>query len=158
METVYLASDHAGFLRKEEIKKLLVSKKIPVADMGPSELNPDDDYPDFGQKVVGAVRAGKGTGILVCDTGIGMDILANKIRGIRAALSTNPFMAKRAKLHNDANVLVIGAEVNTWEQTEEIVMTWLFTEFSKEERHVRRLKKIEEFAHRHAQSHPGNFN
>ena len=65
METVFIASDHAGFLRKEEIKKLLKSKKIPFEDLGPAQFDPGDDYPDFGEKVVYVVKAGKGVGILV---------------------------------------------------------------------------------------------
>jgi len=149
MERVFIASDHAGYLRKEEIKKLLKSKKIPVEDMGPDKFDPSDDYPDFGDKVVEAVKRGKGIGILVCDTGIGMDILANKHRGIRASLAANAFMAKRAKLHNNANVLVLGEDISDWPTTEQIVMTWLLTPFSGEERHVRRLNKIEEIERRH---------
>lgn len=149
MEKVYIASDHAGFLRKEEVKKLLQGKKIPLEDLGPAQFDPGDDYPDFGDKVVDVVKTGKGVGILVCDTGIGMDILANKHRGIRAALATNAFMAKRSRLHNDANVLVLGEEITDWSTTEQIVMTWLLTPFSGEERHVRRLKKIEEIESKH---------
>ena len=139
---VFIASDHAGFLRKEEVKNLLKSKRIEFEDLGPAELEPGDDYPDFGGKVAEAVAAGKGVGILACDTGIGMDIVANKHTGVRASLATNAFMAKRAKEHNNANVLVIGAEINDWTTTEQIVMTWLLTPFSNEERHKRRLEKI----------------
>lgn len=144
MEHVFLAADHAGFLRKEEIKNLLLSKKWPITDLGPAEFDPADDYPDFGDKVVEEVKRGRGVGILICDTGIGMDILANKHRGIRASLCSNAFMAKRARQHNDANILVLGEDVSDWATTEQIVMTWLLTPFSGEERHVRRLKKIEE--------------
>jgi RpiB/LacA/LacB family sugar-phosphate isomerase len=142
IKKVYLASDHAGFLRKEEIKKLLQDKKIAVEDCGPAGLAPGDDYPDYGRKVAKEVAAGKGVGILVCDTGIGMDMVANKHTGVRASLATNAFMAKRAKEHNDANVLVVGSDVSDWATTEQIVMTWLLTPFSGEERHRRRLDKI----------------
>jgi RpiB/LacA/LacB family sugar-phosphate isomerase len=146
---VFIASDHAGFLRKEEIKNLLKSKKIAFEDLGPAELEPGDDYPDFGQKVAEAVSTGKGIGILICDTGIGMDIVANKHKGVRASLATNAFMAKRAKEHNNANILVLGSEVSDWTASEQIVMTWLLTPFSGEERHIRRLKKIEEIEAKH---------
>lgn len=149
MDKIFVASDHAGFLRKEEIKKLLQSKKISVEDLGPERFDPDDDYPDFGKKVVERVKSGQGIGILICDTGIGMDILANKHQGIRASLAVNAFMAKRAREHNNANVLVLGQDITDWPTTEQIVMTWLLTPFSGEERHVRRLKKIEEAEGRH---------
>jgi len=144
MQTVLLGSDHAGFLRKEEIKGLLKAKKLPFEDLGPGQLDPGDDYPVYGKKVAEAVGKGTGVGILVCDTGIGMDIVANKHKGVRASLATNAFMAKRAKEHNNANLLVLGAEVNDWMTTEQIVMTWLLTPFSGEERHVKRLKQIED--------------
>lgn len=144
MDIVFIASDHAGYLRKEEIKNLLKSKKMEYEDLGPAALEPGDDYPDFGKKVAQAVSSGKGVGILICDTGIGMDIVANKYKAVRASLATNAFMAKRAREHNNANVLVIGSEVNDWTTTEQIVMTWLLTPFSREERHARRLKKIGE--------------
>ncbi len=143
MEKIFIAADHAGYSRKEEIKQLLKAKKIEFEDMGPIELEPADDYPNYGKKVAEAVAAGKGIGILICDTGIGMDMVANKLKGVRASLATNVFMAKRGKEHNNANVLVLSAEINDWTSTEQIVMTWLLTPFSDEERHRRRLEKIE---------------
>jgi ribose 5-phosphate isomerase B len=140
---IFLGADHAGFETKELIKELLHQIEVPFEDLGAEALIPGDDYPDYAQRVAIRVSRGFGTGILVCDTGIGMDIAANKVKGVRAALCTSVFMAQRSREHNNSNVLVLGKELNTPAEINEIVRMWLDTPFSREERHIQRLKKID---------------
>ncbi len=140
---IFLGADHAGFETKDLIKDLLHQIEVPFEDLGAEVLLPGDDYVDYAQKVAVRVAKGFGQGILICDTGIGMDIAANKIKGVRAALCTSVFMAQRSKEHNNANILVLGAAVNTPVEINEIVRVWLDTQFSGDERHIQRLKKIE---------------
>lgn len=141
---VYVASDHAGWHLKKRIVEWLEAGEYSVEDLGPEELVKGDDYPDFAKKLCEKVLLNGGTkGILICDTGIGMSIAANRYKGIRAALVTSDFMARRSREHNNANVLVLGTELNTFEELEKILNTWLTTNFSGEERHKRRLEKIE---------------
>ena len=103
------------------------------------------DYPEYAKKVCGAINRGEcEKGILVCGTGIGISIAANKIKGIRAALCTDCFMAEATRLHNDANVLALGGRVVGPGLALKIVDTFLDTPFSNEERHIRRIKAIEE--------------
>jgi len=104
---LFIGSDHGGLEMKEELVKVLASRNLPVNDCGTT--NGDSvDYPDFAEKVAGAVSRGEAErGILVCGTGIGMSIVANKFPGVRAALATDEFMARMAKEHNNANILVL---------------------------------------------------
>ena len=136
-----IASDHGGLELKEEIKALLCEQGIPCEDLGTS--NGDSvDYPDFGIRVARKVSGGEAEkGILVCGTGIGMSIVANKFPGIRAALATDVFMATMAKEHNNANILVLGGRVLAAPVAREMVSAWLTTEFAGG-RHQARLDKI----------------
>jgi ribose 5-phosphate isomerase B len=140
---IFLGADHAGFETKELIKEMLHQIEVPFEDLGAEALIPGDDYVDYAQRVAVRVARGFGQGILVCDTGVGMDIAANKVKGVRAALCTSVFMAQRSREHNNSNILVLGASVNTPIEVNEIVRVWLDTPFSREERHIQRLKKIE---------------
>jgi ribose 5-phosphate isomerase B len=133
---------------KKKVKDFLDSKNIVYEDLGPMAFIQDDDYPDYAKKV--ALRVAlvnrEDLGILICDTGIGMDIAANKFKNVRAALCTDVFMAKRAKEHNNANVLVLASEIG--EDQNQIVDAFLTSKFTTESRHIRRLeqiKKIEGF-------------
>ena len=137
---LYIASDHAGFELKGKIKSYLALKNIAFEDLGPNHFQPDDNYPDYAAAVAQKVSAGQGEGILICDTGIGMDIAANKFKNVRAALCTNVFMAKRAREHNNANILVLGAEIGDDHQA--IIETFLQSKFTGEKRHIRRIEKI----------------
>lgn len=139
----FIASDHAGFELKNKIKDYLETLGLAVEDLGPTSFETADDYPDYALPVAKKVAAGEGDGILICDTGIGMAIAANKVKGVRAALVTTPFMAQRAREHNNVNVLVLGAEINKWVEVEEILNAFLSTRFSPDKRHLRRLEKIE---------------
>lgn len=144
MEKIAIASDHAGVDLKREIISLLesdYSDSIEVMDMGPS--NGDSvDYPDFGAKVARSVStSASDRGILICGTGIGMSITANKFARVRATLVHNVETAEMSRQHNDSNVLVIGARVLDTDLAKKIVSVWVKTEFEGG-RHQRRLDKI----------------
>ncbi len=140
---VYLGADHGGFGLKEKIKAHLKGK-AEVVDFG-TDSEESCDYPDFGRKVAESVVKGKGSlGILVCGTGIGVSMAANKVRGARAALCHNEFTAKMAREHNDANVLCLGGRVLDEKEALKIVDVFLETDFSSDERHARRVEKIME--------------
>lgn len=141
---IYLGADHAGFNLKEEIKKYLTELGYEYEDLGNTKLDPTDDYPDFALPVAKKVAQTGGQGILFCATGIGMVIVANRVQGVRAALCWDDFTAKESREHNDANVLCLGGRLLDLETAKKIVKIWLETEFTGEERHVRRLGKIEE--------------
>lgn len=140
---VYLGADHAGFPVKEKLKKFLQKKRIDFVDLGALKLKLDDDYPDYAFKVAKAVSKHKDSkGILVCGTGIGMGIAANKVRGIRAAMAYDLYSAKMSRLHNDTNILELRGRNFSYKMNEKIVSLWLKTSFSKEARHKRRIAKI----------------
>lgn len=141
---IYLGADHAGFHLKEELKKYLEELGYEYEDLGNKQLEPKDDYPDFALAVGGKVAETGGRGILICATGFGMAIVANKVKGIRAAVCWDEFTALQSREHNDANILCLGGKVIDLETAKKIIRIWLETEFAGEERHVRRLKKIEE--------------
>ncbi len=138
---VALASDHAGFEYKERIKKLLEQLGVTFKDYGAYSAE-STDYPDWGHKASEAIANGEcDRGILICGTGIGMSIVANKHRGIRAAACESTTAARLARQHNDANVLALGERVTGWESTADIVQIFLSTSFQGG-RHDRRVKKI----------------
>lgn len=141
---VFLGADHGGFAAKEEIKKRLMEWGHDFIDLGNTELDPGDDYPDYGIAVARKVAENpkENQGILFCRTGVGMDIVANKVRGVYSAQVFTEEMAKVSREKNDANVLSIATDYLEQAKIESIVKTWLETPFSGEERHVRRLKKI----------------
>ena len=138
---IVIASDHGGLELKEEIKGLLREKGMPCEDLGTCD-GASVDYPDYGQLVARRVSGGSARlGILVCGTGIGMSIVANKFPGVRAALATDLFMATMAKEHNNANILVLGGRVIDVAAARAMVAAWLDTEFAGG-RHQARLDKI----------------
>jgi ribose 5-phosphate isomerase B len=138
---IVIGSDHGGLELKEEIRGMLLERGISCRDLG--TCNGDSvDYPDFGQLVARQVSEGSAQlGILVCGTGIGMSIVANKFPGVRAALATDVFMATMAKEHNNANILVLGGRVIEHATARAMVTAWLETEFAGG-RHQARLDKI----------------
>lgn len=138
---IALGSDHGGLDLKAVVKELLTQRGISFEDCG-TETGVSVDYPDFGEKVAQMVSLGQvEKGILVCGTGIGMSIVANKFPHVRAALVTDLFMARMAKEHNNANILVLGGRVLTDIQAREMVTTWLDAKFEGG-RHQMRLDKI----------------
>jgi ribose 5-phosphate isomerase B len=139
--TLAIGCDHGGFELKEEILSLLHELNIELIDYG-TDSQKSVDYPDFGEKVSEAVAHGKTEkGILICGTGIGMSIVANKFPKVRASLCNDLFTAKMSRLHNDANILVLGGRVVGKGLAKEIVKVWLSTPFEGE-RHCVRLNKI----------------
>ncbi len=138
---IVLAADHGGFELKELVKKSLVTLGREVLDVG-CFSNDSVDYPDFAEKAVLAILKGDcQMGILVCGTGIGMSIVANRYRNIRAANCSNVFTAKMSREHNNANVLCLGARIIEGDTAVEMVRVWLDTAFSGG-RHQRRISKF----------------
>ncbi len=139
---IAIGSDHAGLEMKNEVVAVLKDMGHEYKDLGTDSLQ-SVDYPDFGEKVSAAVSEGRvDRGILICGTGIGMSIVANKFRHIRAALCGDIFSAKMSRLHNDSNILILGGRIIGKDLAKEIVKTWLITPFEGG-RHEKRLKKIE---------------
>lgn len=140
---IALGSDHGGYGLKQEIMKHLTAKGIEFKDYG-CYSEESCDYPTFGQAVAHAVADGEcEQGIIICGTGIGISIAANKVPGIRAALCHDCFSAQATREHNDANILAMGARVVGPGHALKIVDTFLETPFSGDERHVRRISMIE---------------
>jgi ribose 5-phosphate isomerase B len=138
---IALGADHAGFQAKENVKKYLESAGYAVNDTG-TWSEESVDYPDFALKVARCVQQGKDElGILVCGTGIGMAMAANKIAGIRAAVAHDALTAKMSREHNDANVLAVGARVLSEHQMREVIVSFLTAQFAGG-RHQRRVDKI----------------
>tara|TARA_B100001094_G_scaffold290389_1_gene307922 strand:+ start:4193 stop:4624 length:432 start_codon:yes stop_codon:yes gene_type:complete len=140
---VAIACDHAGFDVKEKLKKYLSEKLLlEVTDLGTYSLD-SVDYPNFGHKVGVEVSNGSADkGIVICGSGIGISIAANKVKGIRAALCTSVEHAELSRKHNDANVLALGARLTSLETIYKITDTWLDTSF-EQGRHLDRIKLIE---------------
>ncbi|MDL1871694.1 ribose 5-phosphate isomerase B [Deltaproteobacteria bacterium PRO3] len=138
-----IASDHGGFHLKKAILRLLDSRKIEYVDLGVTSED-SVDYPDYAAQVAQRVAAGQADGgILLCGTGIGMAITANKFKGIRAAVVTDPYTAQMSKEHNDSNVIALGGRVLDEPKAEATVQAWLDAKFQAG-RHERRLEKIGE--------------
>jgi ribose 5-phosphate isomerase B len=138
---IAIGSDHAGFQYKEKIKKLLESMNVAFRDMG-TDSPESTDYPDWGHKVALEVSEGRcERGILICGTGIGMSIVANKHKGVRAAAAQSAEAARLSRAHNDANILCLGERVTAWNEAREIVKVFLATGFEGG-RHQRRVDKI----------------
>lgn len=145
---IAIGSDHAGYRLKNEIAGHLVDSGLDFQDFGTTDGEPVD-YPDVGLRVAEAVsRAEFDRGILVCGSGIGMSITANKVPGVRAALCADTYCARMSRLHNDANILVLGERTTGVGPALDIVQTWLATEYPGEERHARRVRKIMEIEKR----------
>ena len=141
---IAMGSDHGGFLLKESIKTYLSKQGYEIIDMGTHNLD-STDYPIYGR--LAAEQVANGTcerGIVICSTGVGISITANKVKGIRAALCTDVFTAKLTREHNDANVLALGQYVVGEMLAYSIVDIWLGTAFSDGERHIRRIAEIAE--------------
>ncbi len=140
-KTIVIGCDHAAVELKEKIKSFLLERKINVHDVGPFDTT-SVDYPDYGLKVAGLVSSGKfKQGILLCGTGIGMSMVANRFPNVRAALCGDLFSAIMSRQHNDANILVMGARVTGEGLALEILRTWLDTPFEGG-RHQGRLDKF----------------
>jgi ribose 5-phosphate isomerase B len=143
---VYLGSDHAGFELKAYLLGHLTKTGHEVVDCGPAVYQPDDDYPPYCFETAERVAADPGSlGVVIGGSGNGEQIAANKVPGIRAALAWSEETAQLGRLHNDAQVLAIGARMHTQDQAATLVDTFLATPFSNDERHVRRLKMVADY-------------
>ena len=141
MRKILIASDHAGFKLKEIIKKYLSKKKIKIVDLGPFKLA-KVDYPDYAHKLSKKININKKlTGVLVCGSGIGMDITANRYKNVRAALCYNQKSAELSRLHNNANIITLGSRLTKKNVALKCINTFLNTKFEGG-RHTRRIKKI----------------
>ncbi|MBS3148495.1 ribose 5-phosphate isomerase B [Candidatus Woesearchaeota archaeon] len=141
---VHLGSDHAGFKLKEQLKQYLKKNGYSVKDHGANKLVTTDDYPDYAHAVAKALRKRKeDKGILVCGSAEGICIAANRHKGIRAVAVWTLQNAKLSRQHNDANVLCLSGWQLPLSKAKTIAKTWLETSFSNEERHIRRIRKIE---------------
>jgi ribose 5-phosphate isomerase B len=138
---IAIGADHAGYEMKEKMKDLLKSMGMEFQDFG-THSTESTDYPDYAHKVAEVVSSGKAEfGILICGTGIGMAIVANKHNGVRASNVESVEAARLARSHNNANVLAIGARLTPWEKAKEIIQTFITTKFEGG-RHQRRVDKI----------------
>jgi len=143
MDNIVVASDHGGFKLKEDIKAYLVKKGYAVDDVG-TYSEESCDYPQYAYAAAKKVSDGKASrGIIVCKSGIGNSIVANKLAGVRAALCYNMTAVKLSRMHNDSNILVLGSRFTPAAQAKRMVGTWLSTEFEGG-RHIRRLQQIRE--------------
>ncbi len=139
---VAIGADHAGFQLKEDLSKLLAEQGYAIFDMGTHSESPVD-YPDYAASVGRAVREGRADrGVIVCGSGAGAAIAANKIKGARAVLAHDTYTAHQSVEHDDANVIAIGSRVIGQALAEEVVTAFLLARFTNEDRHVRRLEKV----------------
>lgn len=149
MDRIAIGSDHGGVELKDNIAAFLQERGMEVVDCGTNGAD-SVDYPDFAEKVaLAVVNAEVNRGIIICGTGIGISIAANKIPGIRAALVTDPFMARMAREHNDANIIALGGRVLDTDTARQCVAAWLDAAFEGG-RHQRRLDKIAELEKKYA--------
>lgn len=141
---IAVGSDHAGYELKNQLMEHLKNREYEVKDYG-TYSEESCDYPDYAKQVANAVAGGEAEkGLLVCGTGIGMSIAANKVKGIRAAVLSDEFSAEATRSHNDANILCLGARVVDYTKAEKLLDIFLDTPFSAEEKHIRRISKIED--------------
>lgn len=147
---IFIGADHRGFELKERLKKHLTDEGFEITDLGNDHLDPQDDYVIFAHKVADAVSNDlKNRGIILCGSGAGVDMVANKVEGIRSALVFDVPRAIQAREHENANVLSLPADTLDEEEAFKIVKVFLITEFSGEERHKRRLEEMEKVEERH---------
>lgn len=142
---IYLAADHRGFRLKEELKKMLDKGLYEYRDLGALKYDKDDDYPIFAFKLAETVVKEKARGVLVCGSGAGASIAANKVPGARAGLCTSPKQVAASRADDDINILCLSADWVSLETNQEILNHFLNTLFSGEERHIRRLLQIKDY-------------
>lgn len=148
---LYLAADHRGYNLKEYLKDYLSKAKITFKDLGNAKFEPEDDYPDFAFKLAQEVAKSPGgnSGVMICGSGLGMVVAANKVKGIRAGMAASSWLAKHGRENDDLNVIALAADITDFRAAEEILKTWLEAKFQPEERYIRRVRKIEQFEKEH---------
>lgn len=142
MKKIYIGADHRGFDLKEKIKEYLDFKDFDYEDLGNKKYEKNDDYPDFAKLVAEKVAVGSGRGILICGSGQGVCIVANKYDGIRAAVGINKEQIISSTADEDINILCLAADHIDEGKAIEIMEAWIHTSFSNEKRHIRRVNKI----------------
>jgi len=142
---IYVGADHRGFRLKEEIKKWLDGQQYEYRDLGAKDYDKDDDFPEISIKLAEKVAIEGAKGILVCGSGAGASIAANKVKGIRAGLCTSEKQTKAARNDDDINILCISADLVSVEDNIKIVSVFLAKMFSSEERYIRRIKQIKSY-------------
>lgn len=141
---VYLGADHRGYFLKEKISRWLLEWGYEFEDVGAEHFDPEDDYTLYAQKVASRVRVEDGTrGILICGSGVGMDVAANKFDGVRASIGKSAEQVRAGRQDDDMNILVIAADYTSEEDARKMVKVFLEVEFDESERHKRRLLDIE---------------
>lgn len=140
---IYIGSDHAGFEAKKELRTFFEKSEIRFEDVGPYQYNEEDDYPEYAFKVGEKVAHDKtAMGILICGSGVGVTVAANKVRGIRAVAGVNIQTVKMSRIDGNANVLGLSARNMSVNEMKKVILAWLKTDFSGEKRHQRRVDQI----------------
>jgi len=141
---VYIASDHRGYNLKEFLKGYLSQEKIPFKDVGNHKFDPEDDYPDFAFKLAREVakNSNENLGVMICGSGLGMAVAANKVKGIRAGLAVSEWFAEHGRKNDDLNVLSLAADKTDFSAAERILKAFLGARFSQDKKYARRLEKI----------------
>lgn len=144
--TIYIGADHRGFELKEQLKKWLTEQGHQIEDCGNTVYDPDDDFPDFALAVATEVgQDDQARGIVICGSGVGVSVAANKVKGVRASTAINQDEVHHARAHTDLNVLAISADYTDQSTTQQLVQTFLNTPFDRYPRFQRRLKKIRDY-------------
>ncbi|MBD3279400.1 MAG: RpiB/LacA/LacB family sugar-phosphate isomerase [Candidatus Pacebacteria bacterium] len=147
---LYLGADHQGFAFKEQLKSWLTAQNYQLTDLGALRHDPQDDYPQYALKVAQKVSQDPGSrGVLLCASGGGMVITANKVKGIRAVEARNAAEAKHARVHNNANVIALASQWLDLAAAKKVLQVFLQTDFPGEARHVRRLAQISDYEQHH---------
>ena len=142
---LYIGADHRGFELKEELKRRLEADGLEVEDLGNEEFDPADDYVDFAKAVAQMVANDSDSkGILICGSGVGVDMAANKVRGARSCLVFDQKRAIQSREHEDANIICLASDILIADDAYEMIKSFIQTPFSGEERHLRRLNKLKE--------------
>lgn len=143
---IYIGSDHRGYNLKEYLKDYLSKSKIPFKDVGNHKFDPEDDYPDFAFKVAREVAKNpvEHTGVMICGSGLGMVVAANKVKGIRAGLAATEWLAKHGRENDDLNVLALASDKTDFSMAEKILKAWLGSKFKGDEKYKRRVEKIKQ--------------
>ena len=140
---ISVAADHNGYELKNEITEILKRDGHDVIDMGPHDLDPLDDYPDYAKPLAESVSSGETErGIMICGSGVGASVAANKVKGVRAAVCHDIYSAHQGVEHDDMNVLCLGSRIVGAEVVQELVSAFISAEYTNEERHARRLNKV----------------
>lgn len=147
---IFIGSDHAGLELKSQVLEYLSNKNIKYEDVGPYRYDGSDDYPDYGFKVAEKVSKGLGDGILICMMSGGMTIVANKVRGVRALPCATVKESRFARIHNNANVIILAAlKFKNPQKLHKVLDAWFSTKWLEVDRHSRRLKKISDYEKKH---------